>query len=103
MAAIRGRAGRRVTLDPSSLAVSLGRPHGPGAPVNPPIGLSSTYRLGGDTIYGRDDSPTWSAFEEVLEGSRAAGPSPSPRAWPPSPPSSAPSRSAASSSPPAAP
>jgi len=74
MAAIRGRAGRRVTLDPSTLAVSLGRPHGPGAPVNPPIGLSSTYRLGGDTIYGRDDSPTWSAFEEVLgglEGGRA--------------------------------
>src|SRR3954454_23334782 len=63
-----------MALDPSTVAVSLGRPHGPGAPVNPPIGLSSTYRLGGDVIYGRDTSPTWAAFEEVLgglEGGRA--------------------------------
>src|SRR3954468_9598654 len=63
-----------MALDPSTVAVSLGRPHGPGAPVNPPIGLSSTYRLGGDVIYGRDTSPAWAAFEEVLgalEGGRA--------------------------------
>src|SRR4051812_8793008 len=56
------------------MAISLGRPHGPGAPVNAPIGTSSTYRAGGDIVYGREDSPSWSAFEEVvgaLEGGRA--------------------------------
>jgi cystathionine gamma-synthase len=47
--------------------VRLGRPEaGPGAPVNPPIVLSSTFHQGGELIYGRDANPTWSALEELL-------------------------------------
>ncbi|HET9075551.1 MAG TPA: aminotransferase class I/II-fold pyridoxal phosphate-dependent enzyme [Acidimicrobiales bacterium] len=52
-----------------------GRPPArPGAPVNPPVVLSSTFHQGGDPGYGRDGNPTWSALEEVLgalEGGRA--------------------------------
>jgi cystathionine gamma-synthase len=55
--------------------VSLGRPPDePGAPVNVPVVLSSTYRQGGDIVYGRDGNLTWAAVEEViggLEGGRA--------------------------------
>ena len=54
-------------LDPSTLAVSLGRGASePGDPVNVPVQLSSTYRQGGDVVYGRETNPTWAAFEEVL-------------------------------------
>src|SRR3954462_7664479 len=54
-------------LDPSTLAVSLGRgASAPGDPVNVPVQLSSTYRYGGDVVYGRETNPTWAAFEEVL-------------------------------------
>src|SRR5437764_11102037 len=54
-------------LDPSTLAVSLGRPaHEPGATLNVPPVLSSTYLANGDLTYGRDGNDTWLAFEEVL-------------------------------------
>jgi cystathionine gamma-synthase len=47
--------------------VHLGRPaSAAGAPVNPPVVLSSTFHQGGDLIYGRDGNSTWSALEEVL-------------------------------------
>jgi cystathionine gamma-synthase len=63
------------SLDPSTLAVHLGRTGSvPGAPINPAVELSSTYRRGGDSVYGRDDNATWSAFEAALgglEGGRA--------------------------------
>ena len=53
----------------------LGRPESlPGAAVNPPVVLSSTFHQGGDLVYGRDGNPTWTALEEVLgalEGGRA--------------------------------
>jgi cystathionine gamma-synthase len=48
-------------------AVHLGRPAPvPGAPVNPAVEFSATFRAGGAAIYGRDENGTWSAFEEVL-------------------------------------
>jgi cystathionine gamma-synthase len=54
-------------LDPATLAVVLGRPaHAPGAAVNTPVVLSSTFRSGGTAIYGRDDNETRKAFEAVL-------------------------------------
>jgi cystathionine gamma-synthase len=51
---------------PATVAVHAGRPTGPGVPVNPPIVLSSTFRHGGDRLYGRDDNETWESFESVL-------------------------------------
>ncbi|WP_226346948.1 trans-sulfuration enzyme family protein [Agilicoccus flavus] len=62
-------------LTPATRCVALGRPpHEPGAPVNPPIVLSSTFVHGGDHVYGRDSTPTWEPFEAAvgdLEGGRA--------------------------------
>lgn len=64
-----------MALDPSTIAVTAGRGRrGAGDPVNVPIELSSTYRAGGPVIYGREDNPAWSAFEEAvgaLEGGQA--------------------------------
>ena len=34
--------------------------------MNPPIELSSTFRAGGTSTYGRDDNSTWTALEDVL-------------------------------------
>jgi cystathionine gamma-synthase len=52
---------------PATEVVRLGRPapH-PGAPVNPPVVLSSTFHQGGQPVYGRDGNPTWTALEEAL-------------------------------------
>lgn len=63
-------------LHPDSLAVAAGGDHrGPGSPLNVPPVLVSTFVLGGDRVYARDDAtPTIAAFEEVmgaLEGGRA--------------------------------
>ena len=54
-------------MDPSTIAVTAGRGDGgPGSPVNVPVELSSTYRAGGDVIYGRDSNPQWVAFESAV-------------------------------------
>lgn len=54
-------------MDPSTLAVTAGRgAAAPGGPVNVPVELSSTYRAGGEVIYGRDSNPTWVAFESAV-------------------------------------
>lgn len=54
-------------MKPATDVVRLGRPPAyPGAPVNPPVVLSSTFHQGGDLVYGRDGNPTWSALEEVV-------------------------------------
>ncbi len=71
-------------LSPATVVVAVGRPpRSPGAAVNPPLELSSTYAahpaLGPDGTatnlgYGRADNATWAAFEEAvgaLEGGRA--------------------------------
>ncbi len=65
------------TLQPSTLAVTSGRPpHEPDRPLNEPITMASTYVAGGDLEYGRYANPTWTAFEETLgalEGGRCLG------------------------------
>lgn len=50
------------------MAVKGGRLDAPGAPVNPGIAMSSTFRQGadGEQLYGRDDNETWRAFEHTL-------------------------------------
>ncbi|WP_375497390.1 trans-sulfuration enzyme family protein [uncultured Jatrophihabitans sp.] len=56
------------TLRPESLAVSLGRPHEPGAPLSTPIVLTAPYRNAPtDNDYSRDaPTDTRAAFEEIL-------------------------------------
>ena len=71
-------------LAPATVVVAAGRPdRAPGAPVNVPIELSSTYAahptLGADGVatnlgYGRASNSTWEAFEAAvgaLEGGQA--------------------------------
>src|SRR6266536_3133978 len=54
-------------LHPATLAVTVGRPrHGPGAPVNVPVHLSSIFLPGNGAEYARVENPTWLAFEEAL-------------------------------------
>ena len=54
-------------LAPASLLVSAGRPpRVPGAPVSPPLELTSTYVADGAVNYARAGNPTWTAFEEAL-------------------------------------
>lgn len=59
-------------LAPDTLVVAAGRPpRTQGAPVNPPIVLSSTYvhqgvPQPGEYLYTRMDTETWHPFEEVL-------------------------------------
>jgi cystathionine gamma-synthase len=64
-------------MDPSTIAVTAGRGDGgPGAPLQVPIALSSTYHAGGDVIYGRESNPQWVAFESAvsaLEGGADGG------------------------------
>jgi cystathionine gamma-synthase len=56
-------------LDPRTLAVHLGRPPAtPGGAVNPPVTMTSTFRLGGTAIYGRGDNETWEALEAAVGG-----------------------------------
>jgi cystathionine gamma-synthase len=63
-----------MTLHRESLAVTSGRPSEPGAPLNAPIVPASTYRAGGELVYGRDGNPSWSSLEHAigeLEGGRS--------------------------------
>ena len=54
-------------LAPATVAVSAGRPAGrPGAAVNEPVWLTSTYVADGPYDYGRTGNATWDAFEEAL-------------------------------------
>jgi cystathionine gamma-synthase len=54
-------------LSRSTLAVTAGRPEpSPGAALNVPVVMASTYRAGGDLTYGRDGNPTWSALEQAV-------------------------------------
>ena len=61
--------------DPSTVTVQAGRPaRTPGAPMNAPITLSSTYIHGTDLSYGRDGNEGWGAFEDAvgsLEGGQS--------------------------------
>ena len=54
-------------LAPASILVSAGRqPRVPGAGLNAPLELSSTYVADGAVDYARGGNPTWTAFEEAL-------------------------------------
>ena len=55
-------------LAPASLVVAGGRPtRTPGAAVNTPVELASTYAVEPDHVgYGRNQNATWDAFEDVL-------------------------------------
>ncbi len=54
-------------LAPASILVSAGRqPRVPGAGLNAPLELSSTYVADGPVDYARGGNPTWTAFEEAL-------------------------------------
>ena len=60
-----------LALDPAwaddTLAVQAGRPaRGPGAPMNPPLTMSSTYVHDARLEYGRDGNVTWGALEAAL-------------------------------------
>jgi cystathionine gamma-synthase len=63
------------TYSPATLAVAAGRPPtAPGAALNEPVWLTSTYVADGRYDYGRTGNPTWDAFEAALgalEGGRA--------------------------------
>ena len=68
-----------VTLDPEwtadTVAVQAGRPaRVPGAPMNPPVTMSSTYVHDATLEYGRDGNAGWGALETALgalDGGRA--------------------------------
>ncbi|MEO8329841.1 MAG: PLP-dependent transferase, partial [Candidatus Nanopelagicales bacterium] len=51
---------------PDTLAVTAGRAHGAGDALNPAITPSSTYRAGGEWVYGRDGNPAWDALEGAI-------------------------------------
>lgn len=61
-------------LDPETIAVLAGRPHGSGAPVNQPPVFSSIFHPGDGYDYAREGNPSWESFEETigaLEGGHA--------------------------------
>lgn len=65
---------REDDLSVATRLVAGARPTGPGAPLNPAVEFTSTYRADGPVDYARSGNPTWSAFEEVLgdlEGGQA--------------------------------
>lgn len=47
-------------------AIAVGRPSGPGDPLNVPLVAASAFRAGGDHEYARAGNPTSEAFEAVL-------------------------------------
>jgi cystathionine gamma-synthase len=55
---------------PETWAILAGRPAAvPGAPLNTPIIAASTFTLGGDRIYSRNEATEgWEAFETLLGG-----------------------------------
>ena len=69
-------------MAPATLAVTAGRPEkAPGAPLNPPVVLSSTYvsqgtPRTGEHMYARWETETWAPFEHAvaqLEGAALPG------------------------------
>ncbi len=61
---------RRDEVRPDTWAIVAGRPEPvPGATLNTPIVAASTYVLGGDRIYSRNEATDgWEAFEAMLGG-----------------------------------
>ncbi len=61
---------RRDEVQPETWTIVAGRPPAePGAPLNPPIVAASTFVLGGERIYARNEATEgWEAFEAMLGG-----------------------------------
>jgi cystathionine gamma-synthase len=61
---------RRHEVRPETWTIVAGRPAPePGAPLNTPIFAASTYTLGGERIYSRNEATEgWEAFEAMLGG-----------------------------------
>ena len=61
---------RRDEVRPETWAIVAGRPPAePGAPLNTPIVAASTFALGGERIYSRNEATEgWEAFEAMLGG-----------------------------------
>jgi cystathionine gamma-synthase len=56
-------------LHPETIAISSGRPESePGAGVNIPISLNSTFTAGGPIYYGRFGNETWNQLEIAISG-----------------------------------
>jgi len=56
-------------LTPASWLVAAGRRAEPGAPLNVPLVPASTFVLGDERAYSRDDgTPTWEALETIVGG-----------------------------------
>lgn len=65
---------RDTPIRPETAVVVGGRPSGPGAALNHPIGAASTFRAGGTRRYARSGTDASAAFEAIvgdLEGGRA--------------------------------
>src|SRR6478752_9123080 len=57
------------SMQVETFLVASGRPgRSPGASVNVPVELTSTYAADGAVNYARSGNPTWNAFEEALGG-----------------------------------
>lgn len=62
-------AARGRKISPSSWLASAGRPRDAGAPLNTPLVPASSFALGGERAYSRDDgTPTWEALEDIVGG-----------------------------------
>jgi cystathionine gamma-synthase len=61
---------RREDVEPETWAVVGGRPDGaPGTPLNTPLVTASSFILGTDRIYSRNEATeTWEAFEALVGG-----------------------------------
>lgn len=61
---------RRDEVKPETWAIVGGRPESmPGAPLNTPVVAASTYVLGGERMYSRNESTEgWESFEAMLGG-----------------------------------
>lgn len=56
------------SLAPSTLAITLGRPHSPDAPLNTPIVPATSFLAGSGPGYSRASNPSWESFEEIVGG-----------------------------------
>jgi cystathionine gamma-synthase len=61
---------RREDVTPETWAIVGGRPDGaPGTPLNTPLVAASSFILGTDRIYSRNEATeTWEAFEDLIGG-----------------------------------
>ena len=66
---------RRDEVEPETWVIVGGRPGDePGMPLNTPLSPASTFVLGGDRIYARNEAtPGWESFEQLIGGLEGGG------------------------------